>query len=70
MIIKDGKLVLQVRKAVTENTGSSVVKNVSAIYKGAQLVWRTVYSAVRSCFGGGIWKQDKPWLGIDTWKTN
>ena len=32
---------------------------VSAIYKGARLVWM----AVRSCFGSGYWDGDKPWDG-------
>lgn len=71
MIIKGGKLVLQVQKQITDIiTGESVEKNIGAIYKGTQLVWRTVYSAVKSCFGSGIWKQDKPWLGSYIWKNN
>ena len=71
MIIKGEKLVLQIQKQLTDNlTGESVYKNIGAIYKGSQLVWRTVYSAIKSCFGSGTWKQDKPWLGYDTWKNN
>ena len=71
MIFKGGKLILQVQKQITDVlTGESVQKNIGAIYKGSQLVWRTVYSAIKSCFGGGTWKQDKPWLGNDTWKNN
>lgn len=71
MIIKGGKLVLQVQKQITDIlTGESVQKNIGAIYKGTQLVWRTVYSAIKSCFGSGTWKQDKPWLGSDMWKNN
>lgn len=71
MIIKGGKLVLQIQKAIMDiETGKPVQKQIGAIYKGTQLVWRTIYSAVKSCFGSGTWKQDKPWLGSDTWKNN
>ena len=70
MIIKDKKLILQVQKQITEGINAPVVKNIGAIYRGVNLVWRTVYSAIKSCFGSGTWKQDKPWLGSDTWKNN
>lgn len=30
----------------------------------------TVWQAVRSCFGRGIWIPSKPWLGSDKWKNN
>lgn len=71
MIRIGDKIVLQIQKQITDIiTGESVQKNIGAIYKGTQLVWRTVYSAIKSCFGSGTWKQDKPWLGSDTWKNN
>ena len=71
MIYKGGKLVLQVQKQITDIlTGESVQKNIGAIYKGTQLVWRTVYSAIKSCFGSGTWRPDKPWIGTDTWRNN
>lgn len=71
MIYKGGKLVLQVQKETTDlTTGESVQKSIGAIYKGTQLVWRTIYSAIKSCYGSGTWRQDKPWLGNDTWKNN
>lgn len=71
MIYKNGKLVLQIQKQITDVlTGESVQKSIGAIYKGSKLVWRTVYSAIKSCFGSGTWIQDKPWLGNDTWKNN
>ena len=71
MIYKGNKLVLQVQKQILDTlTGESVQKHIGAIYRGNQLVWRTVYSAVKSCFGSGTWRQDKPWIGIDTWKSN
>ena len=43
---------------------------VSRVYKGAQLIWLSVYNAIRSCFGSGTWYGDKPWLGTDDWTTN
>ena len=71
MIIKGGKLILQVQKTIIDSkTGKSIIKNIGAIYKGTQLVWRTIYSAIKSCFGSGTWKQDKPWLGDNAWKNN
>ena len=41
-------------------------KALSAIYRGAMLVW----TAIRSCFGSGIWSSEKPWIGADKWKSN
>lgn len=71
MITKDNKLVLQVKKQVFDSkTGTSITKNIGTIYHGTRLVWRTIYSAIKSCFGSGIWKSDKPWIGSDTWKNN
>lgn len=71
MIRKGKYLVLQVQKEITDIiTGESVQKSIGAIYKGSQLVWRTVYSAVKSCFGSGTWRPDKPWIGTDTWRNN
>ena len=71
MIYKGGKLVLQVQKQVTDIiTGESVQKNIGAIYQGTKLVWRTIYNAIKSCFGSGTWLGDKLWLGDDLWKNN
>jgi len=39
-------------------------KVVSAVYKGAVLVWQ----AIRSCFGMGYWDDDQPWKDDDAWK--
>ena len=73
MILKNNKLILQVQKQVTEvvnGLNASVTKNIGAIYQGSKLVWRTIYNAIKSCFGSGTWLGDKPWLGDDTWKNN
>lgn len=39
-------------------------KAMQAVYHGAVLVWQ----AVRSCFGSGVWIEDKPWLDDEAWK--
>ena len=71
MIFKERNLILQVQKYVTDTkTGESVQKNIGAIYQGTKLVWRTIYNAIKSCFGSGTWLGDKPWLGDDNWKNN
>lgn len=70
MIFKGGKLILQVQKTITDVTGKSVQKNIGAIYQGTKLVWRTIYNAIKSCFGSGTWIGDKLWLGDDLWKNN
>lgn len=41
-------------------------KVVSAIYKGAKLVWQ----AVRSCFGSGHWINAKEWANQEAWRNN
>lgn len=39
-------------------------KVITAIYAGGKLVWQ----AVRSCFGAGYWRNDKPWLNDEAWR--
>ena len=37
---------------------------VTAVYRGARLVW----SAVSSCFGAGLWQGGKRWNRGDGWR--
>lgn len=39
-------------------------KIIASVYKNCKLVWQ----AIRSCFGAGYWRGDKPWIGKDAWK--
>ena len=39
---------------------------VNVIYFGARVVWQSI----RSCFGMGVWRGEKPWRGEDKWKSN
>ncbi|MDD7644017.1 MAG: MFS transporter [Prevotella sp.] len=55
MIIINGKLISAIRYGEIA---------LSAVYKGATLVWQ----AVRSCFGSGKWIANKPWLGKEGWR--
>jgi hypothetical protein len=34
------------------------------IYKYGVILWQ----AVRSCFGSGIWVNEKPWINEEIWK--
>ena len=73
MIIKNGNLVLEAHKEILKTVDKiqeRVQKRIGAIYKGADLVWLTIYNTIRSCFGSGTWYKDKPWIGTDDWTTN
>ncbi|MBR1527616.1 MAG: MFS transporter [Prevotella sp.] len=39
-------------------------KALSELWKGTRLLWQ----AVRSCFGSGCWRNDKPWINDEGWK--
>lgn len=39
-------------------------KNIAFIAKGSKIIWE----AIRSCFGKGLWVNDKPWSNKDGWK--
>ena len=71
MIYRGGKLVLEVEQNVQEivdNVQQITQISIGAIYKGTQLVWRTVYKAIKSCYSSGTWLGDKPWTRDDLWK--
>lgn len=73
MIYRNGKLVTEIHqniKQILSQASSIIDQNIGAIYKGSQLVWVTIYNAIKSCFGSGTWIQDKPWLDNDFWKNN
>lgn len=73
MIYRNGKLVLEIQqniKELVDQIEEKVERKIGAVYKGTQLVWLTVYDAIRSCFGSGTWISDRPWLQDDTWKNN
>ena len=73
MIYRNGKLITEVHQNIKEfidQIQQLVQKDIGAIYKGSQLVWVTVYNAIKSCYGSGTWIQDKPWLDTDFWKNN
>ena len=73
MIYRNGKLILEVQNNMTElvdQIEKQVQRKIGAIHKGSQLVWLTVYNAIRSCFGSGTWLSDRLWLEDQTWKNN
>lgn len=67
MIYKRGELILEVQKDIINE--ERFQQKIGAIYKGNQLVWLTIYNAIRSCYGTGTWYQDKQWLD-DKWRNN
>lgn len=73
MIYKNGEIILEIQKDILElvdKVEEQVQKKIGAVYRGAQLMWLSVYNAIKSCFGSGTWLQDKPWLQSDTWRNN
>ena len=41
-------------------------KIVSKIWYSGLFIWQLI----RSCFGSGMWRSDRPWIGTDKWKNN
>lgn len=49
----------------TETTSVSTNKvPIQAIYRFGVVLWQ----AVRSCFGSGIWVNEKPWINDEAWR--
>ena len=73
MIYRNGKLITEVHQNIRQlidQVSQLTERSIGAIYKGSQLIWVTVYNAIKSCFVSGTWIQDKPWLDNDFWKNN
>ena len=73
MIYRNGKLITEVHQNIRQlidQVSQLTEQSIGAIYKGSQLIWVTIYNAVKSCFGSGTWLQDTPWLDNDFWKNN
>lgn len=73
MIIRNNKLILEASREVlklVDEVQQKTQQRIGAIYKGSQLIWLTIYNAIKSCFGSGTWLGDKPWIGTDPWKKN
>lgn len=71
MIYRGDKLVLEVEqnvKEIVEQIEQVTQQSIGAIYKGSQLVWRTVYKAIKSCYSSGTWLGEKLWTPDDLWK--
>lgn len=45
-------------------------KRVNAIYRKVDGVMRIVWQAIRSCFGSGMWLNEKPWINDEMWENN
>ncbi len=46
--------------------GKSLVK----IYAGVGTALKLIWEKIRSCYGTGVWREERPWLDNDTWKDN
>ena len=71
MIYRGGKLVLEVDQNIREivdQIEQITQVSIGAIYKGTDLIWRTVYKAIKSCYSSGTWLGDKLWTPDDLWK--
>ena len=64
MIFKNKKEIVSVNKGIELPNGKIRSVPIQAIYKGVV----TVYQAIRSCFGSGLWVSHKPWINTEVWK--
>lgn len=60
---------MAIREGNKEYTGIHINKKpIQEIWIFIEGAWRIIYQAIRSCFGAGFWRGDKPWIGNDAWK--
>ena len=45
------------------NSWGSARGIVGELWRGGRPIWQ----AVRSCFGSGVWRGKKPWIGKEKW---
>ena len=68
MIFKGNKEITTINSSNKIGDNSEIYKSIpiQAIYRGMV----TLYQAVRSCFGSGMWVNTKPWVNDEAWKNN
>lgn len=65
MIYKPGTT--QEVTGVYARDSNGVRREITAMYTGdGRLFWQLA----RSCYGTGVWLQDRPWLNSDRWKND
>lgn len=45
-----------------------ITKYYTIVNHTARLIWKSIKSVTRSCFGSGWWVNDEPWINDDGWK--
>lgn len=45
-------------------------KSVLKMWRGAVKIYDKAKAIAMSCFGSGVWRGEKPWIGTDKWKNN
>lgn len=45
-------------------------KQLMAVYAGVNGEAKLIWERVRSCYGTGIWLEQRPWTDNDLWKDN
>ena len=55
-----------IRKGIDLTARYYGTKAITAVYRGARLIWE----AVNSCFGSGYWVREKARSQTDAWRNN
>lgn len=58
MLVRKGKETTQIHR-----NGRDTME----VWRYAGGVWRSVWQAIRSCFGRGFWSNSKCWKNTDKW---